>query len=243
MDVVKGELGELRAGTSRVLRGAHTAGGWKLLLLSVLLAGCVNAPRNTSGVDGSHANDPQMNDTQMLARVTAGVVAIGNQSTSLASGFFVDGGFIVTNQHVLQQAPLYVIVGDKRDVVEPIASNEELDLAILSSKLSSSNAMTIASDSVLVGERVYAVGNPFGLGITVSHGIVSALPGTVGPNSGLLTDAPINAGNSGGPLINRRGEVVGVVTRRGRVGSGIGFATPAAELAQLLEQVRQKQGD
>ncbi len=236
MDVVIGELGELRASTSRILRGTHPAGGWKLLLLSVLLAGCVNAPRNASGVDGSHADD-----TQMLARVTAGVVAIGNQSTSLASGFFVDGGFIVTNQHVLQQAPLYVIVGDKRHVVEPIASDEKLDLAILRSKLSSSNAMTIASDSVLVGERVYAVGNPFGLGITVSHGIVSALPGTVGPNSGLLTDAPINAGNSGGPLINRRGEVVGVVTRRGRVGSGIGFATPAAELARLLEQVRQKQ--
>jgi len=99
------------------------------------------------------------------------------------------------------------------------------------------------SDKLAVGDLVVAIGNPFGLGQTVTAGIVSATDRGLGPNSPryIQTDAPINPGNSGGPLINVRGEIVGINSalispNEGNV--GIGFAIPANAVREVLDEAK-----
>ncbi len=196
-----------------------------MLLLSLFLSSCASVDEGRS---------------QALAALVPAVVAIGDHTNSLASGFYVSQDLIVTNHHVLSQAPLYLIVGSRRFVAELVVGDESMDLAVLSSQRLSNNVLTLADRTANLGERVYVIGNPFGAGITVSQGIVSALPGSVGNIPWLLTDASINTGNSGGPLVDETGIVLGVVTGRGSLGSGIGFAVPVSELTRLVAEAQKR---
>ncbi|HHH29453.1 MAG TPA: PDZ domain-containing protein, partial [Polyangiaceae bacterium] len=130
-------------------------------------------------------------------------------------------------------------------VRDPEALDRELDLALL--KVDAPQPLPAVklgdSDSLLVGEHVLAVGNPFGLGHTVTLGIVSAKARTIGAgpyDDFIQTDASINPGNSGGPLFNLRGEVVGINTAIKAGADGIGFAIPSTELRNVLPQLRAK---
>ncbi len=170
--------------------------------------------------------------------------------TSLGSGFIVDpSGFVVTNNHVISQADeITVILNDKREFpAEVIAHDTKTDLAVL--KIEADEPLTAVvfgdSDKVRVGDWVLAIGNPFGLGNTVTAGILSARGRDInaGPYDDFLqTDAPINRGNSGGPLFNMNGEVIGVNTAifspsGGSV--GIGFAVPASVAQPVIMQLRE----
>ena len=170
-------------------------------------------------------------------------------SHSLGSGFIIDSsGYIVTNHHVIAEAAeVRVILHDGKQLeAEIIGRDDKTDLALL--KVDSEVPLVAVpfadSDEARVGDWVVAIGNPFGLGGTVTAGIISARARDI--NSGpyddyIQTDASINRGNSGGPLFNLQGEVVGVNTAifsptGGSI--GIGFSIPANLAKPVLAQLR-----
>jgi Do/DeqQ family serine protease len=159
---------------------------------------------------------------------------------SLGSGVLVDAsGLVVTNVHVIEGADqVKVSLSDKREFeAEIILKDSHSDLAVLRIKDSNERFPTLDfanSDDLLVGDVVLAIGNPFGVGQTVTHGIISALARTqVGVTDYqffIQTDAAINPGNSGGALIDMSGRLVGINTAiysRSGGSQGIGFAIPA----------------
>jgi Do/DeqQ family serine protease len=160
------------------------------------------------------------------------------QKQSLGSGVIVNAGkgYILTNHHVIEGADeITVTLRDQRQfTADVVGSDPEVDLALIHIKAGDLVALPFAdSDHVRVGDFVVAVGSPFGLGQTVTYGIVSALGrsglGIEGYEDFIQTDASINPGNSGGPLVNMNGELVGVNTAIvGPSGGniGIGFAIP-----------------
>ncbi len=168
---------------------------------------------------------------------------------SLGSGVILsEDGIVVTNFHVVGQAEdIRVVLNDRREFAASVLlADEESDLAIL--RLKDAGAMPYLdlrdSDTVEVGELVLAIGNPFGVGQTVSSGIVSGLARTgtaTGSARGyfIQTDAPINPGNSGGALIDVNGRLIGVntsiLTRSGG-SNGIGFAIPSALVREFVRQ-------
>ena len=178
--------------------------------------------------------------------------------TGLGSGVIFDAknGFIVTNHHVIEKADDIVVTlhdGRKFDAVV-IGTDPGADVAIIQIEADSLTALKIAdSDRLRVGDFVVAIGNPFGLGQTVTSGIVSALGrsglGIESYEDFIQTDASINPGNSGGALVNLRGELIGINTAiLGPSGGsiGIGFAIPVNMVqqisAQLIEHGEVKRG-
>ncbi|MBV9288816.1 MAG: DegQ family serine endoprotease [Hyphomicrobiales bacterium] len=172
------------------------------------------------------------------------------QTQSLGSGFVIDpSGIVITNNHVVGDAnEIMVIFTDGRKLkAKVIGKDSKVDVAVL--KVESDKPLKSVkfgdSDKVRVGDGVMAVGNPFGLGETVTAGIISARNRNIdsGPYDDFLqTDASINKGNSGGPLFNLQGEVIGINTAilspsGGSI--GIGFATPAATVMPVIAQLQQ----
>lgn len=172
------------------------------------------------------------------------------RASSLGSGFVIDpSGLIVTNYHVIEGADEITAIftdGSKLKVVEVIGRDQKTDLALL--KVEPKKKLPFVefgnSDDMRVGDWVMAIGNPFGLGGTVTVGVISATRRDI--RSGaydefLQTDAAINRGNSGGPLFNMDGQVVGVNTAiisptGGSI--GIGFAVPSNSATQVLNQLK-----
>lgn len=166
------------------------------------------------------------------------------------SGVIVDGekGFVITNFHVVRQAEaVEVTLKDGRKYrAQPLGVAPKLDLAVL--KIDAKGLPTLPlgdSGKLEVGDYVVAIGNPFGLGQTVTNGIVSATDRPLGQGDSrrfIQTDAPINPGNSGGALINLHGELVGInsalfspTTSESNAGNvGIGFAIPSDVVKQVL---------
>ncbi len=174
---------------------------------------------------------------------------------SQGSGFFIDPtGYIVTNRHVVQNAyEITVVLEDQRKLrASLVAMLERIDIALL--KVEASKPLPVVSfgnsDLVLPGDAVLAIGNPLGLGGTVTSGIVSALNRNIAEtpfDDFIQVDAPINHGNSGGPLFNAAGEVIGMNTAffapSGTTGSvGLGFAIPSNDVAWVIEQIRSGRG-
>lgn len=162
----------------------------------------------------------------------------GGQPMSLGSGFFVRNGEIVSNLHVVEGASRgYVkIIGQKTKYnIEGITGiDEEHDLVILKISAAKSSSLSIGnSDTVEIGEPVYAVGNPQGLEGTFSQGIVSSIR-QVGSDKLLQITAPISPGSSGGPVLNSKGEVVGVSVATFRDGQNLNFAIPSNYMKALL---------
>jgi serine protease Do len=173
-----------------------------------------------------------------------------HKTNSLGSGFIVDtSGIVVTNNHVIADADeISIIMNDgSKFKAELVGVDKKTDLAVL--KFKPTKPLVAVkfgdSDKLRLGEWVIAIGNPFSLGGTVTAGIVSARNRDInsGPyDSYIQTDAAINRGNSGGPLFNLDGEVIGVNTliispSGGSI--GIGFAVPSKTVAGVVDQLRQ----
>jgi serine protease Do len=173
-----------------------------------------------------------------------------HKMSSLGSGFVIDpSGIVITNNHVIGDAnDIVVIFTDGRKLKATIVGKDpKVDVAVL--KVESDKPFKTVkfgdSDKARVGDGVMAVGNPFGLGETVTSGILSARNRNIdsGPYDDFLqTDASINKGNSGGPLFNLQGEVIGINTAilspsGGSI--GIGFATPSASVVPVIDQLEQ----
>ncbi|MGE5501710.1 MAG: Do family serine endopeptidase [Ignavibacteriales bacterium] len=166
---------------------------------------------------------------------------------SLGSGSIVRGdGVVITNHHVVEGAQeIMVVTGDRREwPATVLVDDPRSDLAVLKIDTKGERLPTIAIDDqekLEVGDLVLAIGDPFGVGQTVTNGIVSALArsntGLADYGSYIQTDAAINPGNSGGPLVDMDGDLVGVNTAilsRSGTSSGVGFAIPAATVKQVL---------
>jgi serine protease Do len=185
---------------------------------------------------------------------------VTREATSLGSGFIVDpSGYIVTNNHVISGGgtdgklpveTITVTLADRTEYKARVVGRDTLsDLALL--KIDGTNLPYVKfgnSQAVRVGDWAIAIGNPFGLGGTVTHGIISALHRNI--QSGqydryIQTDAPINQGNSGGPLFDIDGNVIGIntaifSTSGGNV--GLGFAIPAEQARPVIEQLKAGSG-
>ena len=168
----------------------------------------------------------------------------------LGSGFIVSSdGYIITNNHVVKDSDeIKIILHNKKEYIAKIVgTNQYIDIALL--KINAKKLLPYVklgnSDKVEVGEQVIAIGNPFGLGDTVTTGIISAKTRSMAdvPYSNFLqTDAAINKGNSGGPLFNMQGEVVGVnssiYSTSGGGNIGIGFAIPVQSVKKTINDIK-----
>ena len=173
------------------------------------------------------------------------------QQSSLGSGVIVSQqGFILTNHHVVESADeIQVALADGRNVpAKLVGADPETDLAVLRIDLKNLPAMTFgSSENIKIGDVVLAIGNPFGVGQTVTMGIVSAVGRShLGINTFenfIQTDAAINPGNSGGALIDVSGNLIGInsaIYSRSGGNQGIGFTIPVSLAKKIMEQIIQK---
>ena len=174
-----------------------------------------------------------------------------NMQYSLGSGVIIDEeGFVLTNYHVVNRANrVWVKLADGREFeCDKISFTSFTDVALLKIRAPQGEKFTAvklaADDDLLLGETVLALGNPFGLGVSVSRGILSSKsrrpPAESEPldvPDWLQTDAAINPGNSGGPLVNLRSELIGINVAVVREGQGIGFAIPVKRVAAAISEL------
>jgi serine protease Do len=194
---------------------------------------------------GGEENDPWQ---EFFDRFFGGRGGRRRQRPSLGSGFIINStGFIVTNNHVVEGATEIKVTMATKDEFDAtlVGRDPKTDLALI--KVNSPQPLPTVpfgnSDALEVGEWLLAIGNPFGLGHTVTSGIVSAKGRIIGAgpyDDFIQTDASINPGNSGGPLFNMRGQVIGINTAIISGGQGIGFAIPINLAKEVLLQLHTK---
>jgi S1-C subfamily serine protease/regulator of sirC expression with transglutaminase-like and TPR domain len=170
------------------------------------------------------------------------VLQVGrNGLDGLGTGFVVSkDGLIATNLHVIGEARRLEVEmsdGTKHEVTEISATDAHWDLAILRVASTDLKPLTLAdSDTVKQGQPVVAMGNPEGLGFSIVDGVVSEFPDIVNEVPMIRLAMPIERGNSGGPLLDRQGRVLGLLTMKSAVTDNLGFAMPVNELKRLIEK-------
>lgn len=191
------------------------------------------------GASSAHAQSAQEIAKKAFRSTVLLVMEDANgQPLSLGSGFFVRDGEIASNLHVVEGAArgYAKLVGErtKYDIEGITAVDPERDLVVLKISAARSQALPLGnSDAIQVGESVYAVGNPQGLEGTFSQGIISSIR-EVGSDKLLQITAPISPGSSGGPVLNGKGEVIGVSVATFRGGQNLNFAIPSNYLKTLI---------
>jgi S1-C subfamily serine protease len=168
------------------------------------------------------------------------------------SGFIIDAdGHILTNNHVIAGARQVEVTlwNKKKYRAEVIGADRQKDLAVIQIPAKNLASATLGDSKTLeVGQKVYAIGNPFGLSGTMTRGIISSIRSVRGPEGAAIdqaiqTDAAINPGNSGGPLLNSRGEVIGInsmiLTGGAEQSAGVGFAIPINSAKAVLNDLVQ----
>jgi serine protease Do len=240
-----------------------------LLILLVILLGARGSSRSEfTGLPQSFADLVEMVSPAVVNISTTTVVKVhGNlpgespqpdpdatsdremKLQSLGSGIIVSrDGLIITNNHMAQgTGEVKVVISDGRELrAKVVGRDPKTDLALLKiSSFSEELPMLTLGDSekVRVGDWVLAVGNPFGLEHTVTQGIISATGRVLGSgpyDNYLQTDAPFNPGSSGGPLVNLKGEVIGINTAIVTGAQGIGFAIPSSLVKSVIDQLKEK---
>jgi S1-C subfamily serine protease len=170
------------------------------------------------------------------------------KGTSLGSGVIIDGkrGLILTNAHVISKGgTIKVILNDTREFqAKVVGADPDTDLAVL--RISSPSPLPALemgnSDDLMIGETVFAIGNPFGFSNTVTTGVISAIGRSIRSDQNVFhdfiqTDASINPGNSGGPLLNIKGELIGINTAIYAKAQGIGFAIPISKAKKIVAEL------
>lgn len=177
--------------------------------------------------------------TEIYDKVAKSMVEItmvtDKKEDSLGSGFFIGDGMILTNYHVIENASSINVIdyeGKEFEVTSIYDYNKEFDLAVLGVK-GTKEALPISLDKVVAGENVYTVGSPYGYTGTFSSGIVGAASRIIEKVDYIQITAPISRGNSGGPLLNRFGEVIGVNTLTRTDAQNLNFSLNISYLKQL----------
>ncbi len=180
---------------------------------------------------------------RIVERASPAVVNVRARRGGGSGVVITPDGYVLTNAHVVGDARVVELA--QRDGLEfsadVIGADQSTDLAVVRARASGLEAATLGdSDALRVGQLVIAIGNPLGLQSTVTHGVVSALGRSLRAQNGRLienviqTDAPLNPGNSGGPLVDVRGDVVGINTAIIPTAQGICFAIPSATARQVV---------
>lgn len=164
---------------------------------------------------------------------------------SQGTGFIISNeGYIVTNYHVVQNANTAIIItsDNKNHAVTLVGYDSELDIALLKISENYPELELADSNKISVGEKVIAIGNPLGLQFSVSQGIVSAVhrPGPNGLNAYIQIDAALNPGNSGGPLINKDGKVIGINNFKIGNSESLGFALESNYIENSVNEISQE---
>ncbi len=180
-------------------------------------------------------------DFSSVAQEAVKGVATISTDKSMGSGFFIDAsGYVVTNNHVIDGArKISVLTYDKKTLPATVMGVEATrDVAVLKVDGTFTPLALADSDAVPVGRKVIAIGNPLGLSFTVTEGIISALhrKGPNGLEEYLQTDVPLNPGNSGGPLIDSSGKVVGMNNYKAGEAENIGFALESNVLRNAVNR-------
>lgn len=184
----------------------------------------------------------------ILAQVSYGNInGMAQTAEASGSGFIISAdGYIVTNNHVIDGATaVQVVVAGESDPIDAkvVGTDATTDIAVLKIDRTNLTYVTLGdSDTLQVGELAVAIGNPFGeLAGSVTVGVISALDREISINNStynlLQTDASINSGNSGGPLVNSYGEVIGITNAKVSEGEGIGFAIPINDIKTVIEDL------
>lgn len=191
----------------------------------------------TNGLSGS---DNELSAEEIYNKISPSVVEIYAESateSSTGTGFFLDDkGTVVTNYHVIegcQTAKITLANGSSYQVTAVKGYDANRDIAILSTKCTTSTPLLIRKTSVNTGEKVYAIGSSLGLAGSLSDGIISAVNREVEGNTYIQTTAPISQGNSGGPLVDAQGQVVGIVCASFTDGQNLNLAIPIAEVNEI----------
>ena len=243
--VPKSEVVRVLAGGGGALPGGGDAAG---------VAVAARAPAAAVPDDALYGTAPEplreLSVREQVARIGEAVVQVRTPS-GLGSGFFIsEEGYLITNFHVIEgETQISVEVYHRRGgqlerrsyrEVRIVALNKFRDLALLKVEDAGAPRFTAVylgeSDALAVGERVFAIGSPMGLERTVTEGIISTKTREMRGDLYLQTTAQINQGNSGGPLFNLRGEVVGVTNMKINFGEGLGFAIPVEEVRGFLKR-------
>jgi serine protease DegQ len=223
-----------------------SVGGQPLPSLAPMLEKVLPTVVNISSAHTRVVNNPLFNDPFFRHFFS---VPKEEKKQSRGSGVIINAhtGYVVTNHHVVEKADeITVNLLDGRQLnAELVGTDPETDIAVLKVPTEDLTALSLAnSDQLRVGDFVVAIGNPFGLGQTVTSGIVSALGrtglGIEGYEDFIQTDASINQGNSGGALVNLRGELVGINTAilaPGGGNVGIGFAIPVNMMHKVVQHL------
>ena len=182
--------------------------------------------------------------TDVANSAVKSIVTVRTDST-MGTGFLVNpSGYIATNHHILANAKqLFVMTFDQKIIpASLIGFDATKDIALLKIEGEFESLELADSDNIQVGNKVIAIGNPLGLSFTVTEGIVSALD-RVGPNGMpdyIQTDVSLNPGNSGGPLINLEGEVIGINNFKLGDAENLGFALESNELRDTVNNLANK---
>ena len=172
----------------------------------------------------------------MLSASTVEITAESDYVSSLGTGFFIDdNGTVVTNYHVIEDCSSANITtndGESFPVTSVLGYDKDLDIAILSTAKENSNAVQ-TSTNVTTGENVYVLGSSLGLTGTFSEGIISTAERKIDTNTYIQISAPISHGNSGGPVVNALGEVIGIASAGFDDGQNLNLAIPISTLDQI----------
>lgn len=172
-----------------------------------------------------------------IAPSTVEITAEGSDFSSLGSGFYIDeSGTVVTNYHVIEGCLSAFVTthdGGIYPVTAVVGFDKGLDIALLATTKQSSKPVAVSSKGVATGEVVYALGSSLGLTGTFSEGLVSAAERVIDGISYIQISAPISSGNSGGPLVNDRGEVVGITSAGFEDGQNLNLAIPIKVLQEI----------
>ena len=234
-----------------------------LILLSAFLLGFVfvgNAPAALAETPALSAADLYEQNVESTVGIstsgtTVGRFGYGYTFYGAGSGFFIsEDGYVLTNYHVVERSDVIRVATYNGDVYDAayIGGDREHDIAVLKIEASGCKPVTLGdSDKLRVGEEVFAIGNPLGeLSFSLTHGIVSALSREITTSAGvsmklIQTDCAINSGNSGGPLFNSRGEVIGITNAKFSASSytseseidNVCFAIPISSVKGLADEI------
>ncbi len=183
----------------------------------------------------------QSDFSAVIEDVIKGVVSVGTDSAA-GSGFIVhSSGYVVTNQHIIENARFVQVLTYDNQVYDAVVIGQDAnaDIALLKIGGIFEDIELGNSDNVQIGEKVIAIGNPLGLSFTVTEGIVSAVDreGPNGLKTYIQTDVTLNPGNSGGPLINKEGKVIGMNNFKIGGAEGLGFALESNVIKQTINSL------
>ena len=180
----------------------------------------------------------------ILDKVFPGVVNIATDKSRGTGAVITNDGYVVTNYHVIKDARVVQVVdyNKKMYAAQIIGAHTQYDIAVLKINGTFKDLNFADSNKVKIGERVIAVGNPAGLGFSVTEGIISQVDRNIGPGNPLMmqTDVPINPGNSGGPLININGNIIGINRLKISGYESLGFAIPSNVVKPVVEEIIQR---